>query len=339
MCAFIVSCRDIAGVGPITYTGGDGGGCFGELVFSNASSNLDEIRVAGGFIFGQITSSGIISCPTSGCATPTSLFTAPAQDRYKAFAVSDKLLYYAVETGSEPTDGGATPGAVHSLAFDGTSDQQIGGSAPNAYFVGVSGTNVFWVDDPNQGTNLGPASVNCIGCSGSSSVPWITALNVTYAFTTSTNNVYVLADLDGTGANETLFACGVTSPCLATPKKLLSNVDPSATNTSLAADDTYAYLARTDHADIVRVDMSGVLTEIVNATTAYAITVDKTGNLYYADDTGTVYGTKADGSGTPKSLACGTATSLALALATDDTSLYYIFNDPLISVYKVPKLP
>ena len=87
---------------------------------------------------------------------------------------------------------------------------------------------------------------------------------------------------------------------MTTPKKILSDVDPAATNTALAADDTYVYVARTDHADIVRVDMSGVLTEIVKGTTAYALTVDKTGNLYYADDSGTVFGTKADGTDHPR---------------------------------------
>jgi len=195
---------------------------------------------------------------------------------------------------------------------------------------------VFWVDDPLSFAGTTPATVNCVGCNGSGSTPWITGLTQTYALIADANWVYVLVD-DGTGTlTDNLVACSTQTACGANPKKLATSIAnlTAPESTYITSDGTYAYIARPSHTDVIRVDTAGNATEIVKAQNVFAIVADTLGNLYFANDSGFIFSTKSDGTGTPTEIVCNP--SLPTAIAVDAQNIYFLAGSPNTSPYAAP---
>ncbi len=326
-----LACRQIAGINPITYSAdaaGDGGCTLGTPLFTS-TSNYNVLAVQGGFVYLDITGSGVSRCASTGCAGPLTIVTVPntVNDTYQSFGLASALLYYTFQS-SLTADGGAANGELHSVGLDGTGDKAVLTNLAYPLWVATSGSRIFWVDDPLSGVVPGtnPATVNCIGCIGSGSTPWITQLGMTFGLLADQNNVYVLED-DGTGtATDKLVACGTQTACAAAPRtvvpSLTSLTPPEIAN--VASDGTYAYVARPSHSDVVRVDGAGAVVSVVTGHNVYAVAVDGNGNLYYATDTGYIFRTRADGSdaGAAVALVCN-QTSIT-DIAVDAQNVYFL---------------
>jgi hypothetical protein len=334
---WLVSCRQIIGIEPITYTdaavvdGAIDAGCpLGTPLYTTASV-YNNIAVQNGTIFVDVPSSGIFGCSAGGCSGPQPITSVPTTDTYEAFAASSSFLYYTFLGSNE--DGGPTGGSVHAVALDGGNDHPIASNLAFPFWIATTGNDVFWIDDSQSdldevGTT--PATVNCIGCNGGTgSVPWITNLGETYAIIADPSNVWVLAD-DGTGmATDVVVACSVTTACGTGAKTVISNISSpvnSLTNTNqlgsfFVGDGTYAYVVGAT--SIIRTDSMGINKSVVaGVANVVAIVVDASaGNLYYATD-GTIYRTKADGTGGSTPVVCNQ--SGISALAVDSTNVYFL---------------
>ncbi len=332
-----LACRQIIGIAPITYTDGgasDAGCPLGTPLYTTASV-YNNIAVQNGTVFVDVPSSGIFSCPAGGCATPQAVVNIPGLDMYQAFAASSSLYYTFLGPNA---DGGPTGGSVHEVELDGGNDHPIASNLAFPFWIAVAGSDVFWIDDSlSDQTVVGttPATVNCIGCNGNtSSVPWITNLGETFAIIADANNVWVLAD-DGTGmGTDVVVVCSTTAPCLGADggigaKVVISNIEAPISpitgtyqlGSYFAGDGTYAYVVGA--AAVIRSDSTGANKSVVpGVANVVAITLDATaGNLYYATD-GTIYRTKADGTGTSTPVVCN-QTGIT-ALAVDSTSVYFL---------------
>lgn len=294
--ASFAGCRQVAGINPITYAGAEGGtGCSNGTVVLSTSDQLDMLSVNGGFVVaGVVGASGVgdsnlVACPTSApCTQPKNLLTTAFNDTIGGYGTSTKI-FYTVQSGTNT-------GALHSVAYDGTGDQVVLGSLAHPAWVATSGARTFWVDDDLAG---GPATVHCVGCSGTGDVTWMTNLTTTEGLFADANDVYVLAD-DGTGTTG-VYGCSVQTACGATTRTVMKGLSPTSTVpvTQFASDGTNVYISN-DTTQIIRIDGTGAQKPIATNVAAVAIAVDPvTGELFYGDDNGTVGRVKTDGSTPP----------------------------------------
>ena len=249
-----------------------------------------------------------------------------------SFALGASLVYYIVQ--GAPGDAGTVTGALRSVNFDGTGDALVAGNLANPYWVAVSGSRIFWVDDPITTTMAGTATVNCIGCNGMTSTPWITGLTQqTYGIIADQNDIYVVIDDGMTGLPNFIgevYACSTQTACGGSPRKVIDQAYVltsggttalSFANPSLTSDGTYVYVSR--QSDIVRVDGTGQMVTIVNALSPGPGGVAFDGmasNLYYATDSA-IFRSKIDGT-SPKPVVCGQ--SGLGAVAVDMQNVYFV---------------
>jgi len=329
------ACRQIAGIHDVTFSdaaapSGDGGSgeCSGATNLITSIADYDDLSVAGGFAFVEITSAGVARCATNGtCKDPNDLLTVPATDTYQDFTLSaSSMLVYTLQG---PSGSG---GSVHAAKLDGTGDTTVVGNLAYPAYVTTTGARTFWVDDPFIVTS-DTDSVQCSGCNGVGPTPWITNLfGGAYGIYADAANVYVLAD--DPSSTYTLYDCPVTAAC-ASPQTLLAGLDPTTELAQMiASDGTDLYVGRNDHADIVRVGPATPLTPIVTGTQAYAVAVDATaGYVYYGTDQASLWRVKADGSDAPTVLAtCNSTNDTVEAVAVDATSVYMLLSTATGSV-------
>jgi hypothetical protein len=340
------ACRQIAGIGPITYSDAgmtadvEAGGCPSGTPLYTTAQVYDILDVQNGFVYADVASSGVFRCPTSGCASAATVVN--QNNTFIAFALSPSLLYYTIQPNQ---NGGPTMGSLHSVGFDGTNDVIVAGNLDYPFWVAVSGSNIFWVDDSQDLSvpDTIPATVNCIGCGGgTTSKPWMGGLSNTYGIVADATNVWVLADDGSLNDTSNVYVCPVASPCMnaadggSGAKVVLSNIttpDPIALQLNqlsnyIAGDGTYFYLV--NGSEIDRVDATGTRKTIVPGVTGVvAITIDvPAGNLYYATD-GSIFRTKADGTGTSTALVCNQ--SGIGDVAVDSQNLYFITSGTGVS--------
>ncbi len=292
----------------------------------------DALSVKDGFVYVELPGTGVQRCATTGCLTPTSVVDSQA---FVSAALGNGGVAYTTQiAGADGTIGGE----IRSVNVDGTSDQSLLGGLTYPAYIGTSGTLAFWADDSFANDDT-PATINCVGCTGSGSSPWITGLGGgTYGMIADTANVYVLAD-NATLTSVQLLACSVHTACFSEPRVLIADLDQTATAQQLASDGTNAWVARATHHDVVRVDPSGVVTPIATVaqtSTITAIALDSaSGELYFGTSDGAVSRVKADGSSQPESVTCWT-TPIA-ALAVDGVSVYMLAGDSASDVLKIAK--
>jgi len=355
------TCRQIADIGPITYVDAGGGGdvviadvvvdagCPSGTALYTTAQSYDIIEVESGFIYGSVASAGVFRCATTGCASPTTIVN--QNNTFIAYSLGPSVLYYTIQPNQT---GGPTMGSLHSANLDGTNDQTVAGNLDYPFWIAVTGNDIFWSDDSQDlaipGTT--PATIECIGCNGvMTSKPWITGLSNTYGLIADTTNVWVFAD-DGTGTvTSEVLVCPIAAPCVAasdggTGAKVVLGKIPTPTTLAtqanqlgnyIAGDGTYFYVV--NGSSIQRVNAAGVSTTIVpGVSDIVAITVDvAAGNLYYATD-GTVFRTKADGSGPSTPVVCNQ--SGISDIAVDSQNVYFVTTgtaNPNGAPYYAPK--
>lgn len=328
----LVGCRDVVGIHDIAFDDSGTAACNGSqptLVFTSASA-YDALFAQGGFVYAEVSQSGIDRCAITGCTTPTNILTAKATDTFEYATLSTTAVDYTIQ---KPLVDGGTNGEIHTMGFDGTNDA-VALSTPLApSWIAISGSRTFWIDDQFFATATGD-TLQCLGCGGSN-MPWITGMpGGAYGLVADANNVYVLAD----SANLTdydVLSCSVLTACAAAPRTVISAIDFSTVAAQIASDGTYFYIARENHQDVVRVDGAGATTQVLTSQDVVAIAIDATaGNLYYATSTGIVGRTKTDGTA-PATLACNQ--SSVSALAVDNQNVYFIAGATTSNVYKLPK--
>jgi hypothetical protein len=335
-CAVLgLGCRDIAGIQPITYSDAGSSGCNGatpSTVFTGVAT-YDALSVQNGFVYAEVSASGVDRCATTGCTAPTHVITVPASLTYDSFALGPSLIDYTV-SGPITADGGAS-GELRTIGFDGTGETTVLGGLADPLYLATSGARTFWVDDLYDDTG-GDDTVYCVGCNGQPNTPWITMLSRgAYGLVADSSDVYLLAD-DVSLNNLSLLACSVTTACNATPRTVITPLDYATVIQQVASDGTYAYVAREDHADVVRVDATGQVKQVVTSLDVVAIAIDAAaGYLYYATSTGVLGKAKSDGSGQPTTLACTDPNVAALAL--DDSNLYFITGVAGSQILSIPK--
>lgn len=328
----LFGCRDIAGVKPITYSDAGSSGCNTPTprTLFDGPVEYDVIYASGGFVYLE-SLGGVDRCPEADCTGgPTKIAAPDASSSFESSVLAGSTIDYSVL-------GAADKGDLHSVGLDGTGDQVILAGAETPYWLAVSGSRLFWTDDAyNEGSASGVDSVACLGCSGPGSTPWIDSgafAGGIYALVADANNVYVLAD-DASAAFHSLLSCPVSAPCGATPKKLLGNLDYTMTSTQIAIDGTYVYLAREDHSDVVRVDASGNMLQVVTSQDVTAIAVDAAaGNLYFATASGAINRVSTAG-GALTTLTCVADTVYTIAV---DDAVYFVAGALGGTVYSIAK--
>jgi len=290
-----LGCRQVAGIGPITYSGGDGGGggCTNATAVLSSSEALALVSVSNGFVSaGVLDSDGfaianIVACPIgTTCMQAKNLLTPAFGDHVEAYAAASQL-YYTLQA--------STTGSVHSVAYDGTGDQSLLANATSPTYIAVSGARTFWTSDDLTGV----ASLHCVGC-GTGDQTWISSLGTPYGVLTDASNVYVVAD-DGSGGTNGIYACSVSTACNTNPRTVITGLPSNASfpAVEVATDGANVYVSN-DSTEIHRVGPTGTQTSVIKGVAALAIEVDAaTGDLFYATDDGTIARTKADGTGTP----------------------------------------
>lgn len=342
--AVAAGCRQIAGVEPITYTdaGSATTSCTNTTLVMTSNSTLDLLTVSNGFVATSVengaasASTGIVDCPVGGfCAQPTNILSLGFTQSFGSYGAGSSLAYTLKQS-----DGGS----VHSIAFDGGGDQVLLSGLSEPIWAAVAGPRTFWVDDGLMGL---PAKVHCIGC-GASDTVWMNTPSSTAGLFADANNVYVIADPDGTATTIDVYGCGVTAPCGTTPRVVIAGLD--ATNFFLgnpipyavaffASDGTNVY-ASDDANSIIRIDQSNTQSPVITGIAAVAIAADgQTGDLFFADENGRIARTKADGTGTPTTLSTCDTNSAVDWLAFDATNVYALVysSDGSSSVYAIKR--
>lgn len=273
----------------------------------------DAIAVQDGFIYVELPGTGVARCPIAGCASPTPIVDSAA---FVASAADGAKIVYATQIASD--DGSSVIGSIHSVQVDGSGDQSLLDGLAYPAYLAASGDRVFWARD-SFAIDETPASIECIGCGGTGSTPWLQLQGGTYGMLTDGANVYVLAD-DATHTTLSLFSCPVDKPCYSEPNVVLGGLTPMTTIQQIATDGASVYVAREN--DVVRVDAGGAQTPIVQAAGVTALVVDRaTSTLYYGKSTGEIGRVKTDGTA---SVALGSTGARIGALDVDATSLYLL---------------
>ena len=319
----VLACRDIAGIKPIAFSDAGTSACNAPspTVLHTSGVQYTTIYAGGGFVYLE-SLGGVERCPESGCTSGTStVFTIGASATFGGSTLAGAVVDYS------QTDSTGT-GQIHSVNVDGTNDQTLAANLEEPFYVASSGSKLFWVDDAySSGNGTAMDSVGCIGCSGTGSVPWISS-------TAFAGGVYAIT-ADANIVNYRLVACSTTTACGATPTVLVPTVDPSTVGTQLASDGTYAYLARPDHADVVRIDQSGNLVQLVTSEDVAAITVDAAaGNLYFGTTTGIIGRVSTAGGGTATTITCVPDPIVAMAVGG---AVFFLAGQLGGTLYSIPK--
>jgi len=141
------------------------GGCGGTpTTFGSASWQADYFVIASGtmyFLGSAGTTSGVLTCPTSGCSTPGSLFTGFGGVLF----LGGSTLYGWDATVS--SDGSET-GVIDSCPFSGCNETPVSYLNGADAIVGAvaDATNVYWIDAPKGQVLRCPAA----GCTGTPDV-------------------------------------------------------------------------------------------------------------------------------------------------------------------------
>jgi hypothetical protein len=307
---------------------GSGPSCGAPAVLFSGLDSYDSLVVQNGFVYVELPGEGVQRCAVTGCSAPSVVVDTPA---FVSSALGATDVAYTTQIAS--ADGDGVDGEMHAVGDDGTGDQSVATTLVYPEYVAVSGTRTFWAQD-SFAVDDTPATINCVGCSGTTSTQWFAGLTGgTYGMIADANSVYVLAD-DPTQTSITLFACRVDTPCYSEPRVVIAGLDSMMTAQRIASDGTNAYVARAN--DIVRVDASGNVTTLVTTDGANALVVDvANGDLYYGTTAGFVGRVKTDGSTQPQSVGC-VSTPIA-ALDVDDTSVYMLAGESSTDVLKAPK--
>ena len=328
LAVFALACRDIAGIEPLVYDDSGASGCgAAPAAVLHGPVQYDSIAAQAGFVYLGVGGSGLQRCATSGCGTASAVVT---NLDFIDFALTQNGVEYLL------SDLTAGDGSIHTAAADGSGDQTLASGLAYPSLIAVSGAKAFWVDDPYDGGDVTLDSVNCVGCQGSTSAPWITMFpGGVYAVAANATDVFAVADGDAVSSTVQLVSCSTTSACNASPKTLLTGLDLFSYPQQLAVDSTYAYVARNDHEDVVRVDGTGAVTELVMSQDVTALAVDEAaGNLYFGTSTGELERIKSDGTGSITTLACNQTNIVAIAV---DDAVYFIAGETGADVLSVPK--
>jgi hypothetical protein len=331
-----IACRDIVGIHTITLDEGGTTACNGSqptLVFSSAST-YDVLFAQGGFVYAEVEGSGVDRCAIAGCATPTSVIQVGSNTTFDDSTLTPASIDYTV---LQTTTDGGSGGEIHTAGLDGTNDKiSFGTSTQYPANIAVTGARVFWVDDEYDNSISDTDTVDCVGCNGTGDSPWITGLaGGAYGLVADSTNVYVLADTAAL-TDLVVLGCSITTACGASPRTVIASIDASTVETQMASDGTFFYIARENHDDVVRVDQTGAVTQVLTSQDVIAIAVDATaGNLYYGTSTGTIGRVKTDGSAQPTTLACNQDT--VTALAVDDQNVYFLAGSTTSNIFKLPK--
>lgn len=285
----------------------------------------DAITVQGGLVSLEIPGSGVVACPVSGCEAPSVVAWSPS---YVSGALGSPIAY-AAQVGT--LDG--VSGELH--VVDGSGDRAIATGLVYPSWVATSGARTFVAEDSFSYDET-PPKVDCLGCTSDGQVtPWISGVGGgTYGLFADASNVYMLAD-DATLSSVQLLACSTSHPCFSEPRILLGNLDQTITAQQLASDGASVYVARALMPDVARVDASGNVTSILQATEATAIAWDAATNaLWFGTRAGNVGHVSADGTGVVY-VAHGAGS--IHAIATDATSVYVSTGESGERVMKAPK--
>ena len=347
LCAslLLVACRQISGIHPILYeagTGGDSGAgaCTNAKTILTSADSLDILGVAGGYAMAATLSSqtsayaNILTCATANapCTHPPGILALAFTDALESYTASSSLIYYALQTG-------AATGSIHSVTFDGKTDQVLLANAKSPLWMGSTGTRVFWTSDDLGAT---PASLHCIGC-GSGDQTWISNLGLTYGVLADASTVYVIADDGSANLTDAIYSCSATAACGTTPKQIIKGLTFNAfyATSEIATDGTNLYVTN-DQSAIIRIDTSGTQTNVVKGVAAPVITVDPaTGDLFYATDDGTIARVKSDGTQPPVTIStCAPNDPNAVAGIAFDTTSVYVIVIPATgdnAIYAIPR--
>ena len=324
MAACTIACSN--GTGP----NGNAPACVAPTAVFSGLDSYDSLVVQNGFVYVEIPGEGVARCATTGCTAPTTVID---NDAFISSAFDGTSFAYTTQIASADSNG--VTGEIRSVATDGTGDQSVLEGATYPAYVALSGTKTFWADDSFTVDDT-PATINCVGCSGSTSTPWFAGLTGgTYGMLADGNNVYVLAD-DPTLTSVTLYACSINTPCYSEPRLVIGQLDSTITAQQIASDGTNVYVARSTIGDIVRVDAAGTVTRIAAADAVSALVYDATTNtVYYGTSAGLVSSVKADGSAQPAALGCSSAS--VAALDVDAMNVYLLTGDSQSDVMKIAK--
>lgn len=289
----------------------------------------DALAVEDGFVYVEVPGSGVQRCPTTGCASPSPVV---ATDAFVSATLGANLTY---TTQIAAEDGSGVVGEIRSAGLDGSGDGSLLAGAAYPGFVATSGGRTFWARD-SFAIDDTPATLECVGCGGAGSTPWIMGLGGgTYGVVADAHRVFVLAD-DASLTSVSLLACGLSAPCFGEPTVLLTGLDRTASAQQLATDGTNVWVVRAPQEDVVRIDASGEVAPVLVSQPVSALAVDAaSGELYYGTSAGVVGKVPGDGSAAPTSLGC-TGTPIA-ALALDATSVYFVDGESGSAVAKLPK--
>jgi hypothetical protein len=226
---------------------------------------------------------------------------------------------------------GGVEGEIHSVAVDGSGDQTLLSNVDYPAYIVTSGARTFWAED-SFALDDTPATIDCLGCTNDGmSTPWVGGLGGgTYGMMSDANNVYVLAD-DASLMSVSLLSCSVSAPCLTAPRVVLGQLDRTISAQQIASDGTYVYVARVVQNDVVRVDSSGTVTELVTSQAVSAIALDAT-SLYFGTQTGAV-GKVPLGGGSSAMLAC--SGDPIAGLAVDQANAYFITGSSGSNVMRI----
>ena len=285
----------------------------------------DAIAVQDGLVRIEIPGAGVASCATTGCDAPSNVAWS---DAYVSGALASPVAY-AAQIAS--LDG--VSGELH--VVDGSGDRAIATGLSYPSWVATSGARTFVAEDSFSFDDT-PAKIGCVGCTDDGKLtPWISGLGGgTYGMFADASNVYVLAD-DATLSSVQLLACSVSHPCFAEPRVVLTGLDQTITAQQIASDGASVYVARAAKSDVVRVDGSGTVTQILEVTDATALVWDTATNaLWFGTLSGNVGRVSADGTGR---VFVGRGSGSIRAIATDATSVYVVTGDSGELVMKSPK--
>jgi hypothetical protein len=300
------------------------GACSGSTQILITNDTLSSLGAAGGRIFAQTSTTGIIACSTSAkCSNPQPMFNIAVSDQLESYGLGAQILY----TLQGPS--GFDAGSLHSIGFDGTGDQALLAKLAYPYWVAPSGSKTFWADDISSVSSKPvPATLHCLGC-GSGDAPWITNLNATKAVFADSSRVYVLVDDGSSSFTDGIVACSVNTACGASPQTIVSGGLDTIGKT-VVSDGTKVYVARSDVSDLVSIDQNGVPSVIAKNIYVVALVIDVAkGELVFATDGGIIAVVKTDGSSSPTVISsCDTLDYGTIeGLALDATRVYVLMTD------------
>ena len=308
-----MGCRDVAGIHTIAFDDSGTGACTGAtptVVFTSAQA-YDQIFVQGGFVFAEVTQSGVDRCATTGCTSPTNILTANPNDFFEYSAPTTTSIDYTLDI--FPADGGMG-GEIHSMGLDGKNDT-VAFSTPTLIpeWIATSGSRVFWVDDQFDYTSNGDNGR--VLRLRRDEHPWITGLRRRRVRNDRRRKrTCTCSRTTPSLADELVLACSVHDRVRRTLRErssARSTFPPRPAQ--LASDGTDFYIARSNHQDIVRVDGTAARRKSSRRKTSSRSRSTRPPEISTtATSTGVLGRVKTDGSA-PTTLACNQSTVTAMA--------------------------